>query len=171
MFDALKKKLLRAFQIELSQDVDNPSHILESYMFTFAYTEEPDGVKRLDGVVMDHPDGGQVTVRDVKKALQLFTRKIIESCKFMPALTGTFHENLDIQYTDTTSLAENLYLSSSLFHTEDAEPDYRSPGFEPYDEPMIWRPQHEDWVMDDVQFGVLDMGRHAYVLILQVDLF
>jgi hypothetical protein len=88
-FEALEKKVLRAIQINISEQADNPNHVVESYTFTFSYQSSPEGAKTLAAVTMQDPSGADTTVKNVKYALQMFIRKMIALCETLPELPGT----------------------------------------------------------------------------------
>jgi meiosis-specific protein HOP1 len=84
----LEKKVLRAIQINISENPDNPNHVVESYTFTFSYQSSLEGTETLAGVTMQDPNGANTTVKNVKYALQMFVRKIIALCETLPELPG-----------------------------------------------------------------------------------
>lgn len=87
-FEALEKQVLRAIQINISEQEDKPNHVVESYTFTFSYQTSPEGAKTLADVTMQDPSGTDTTVKNVKYALHMFIRKIIALCETLPELPG-----------------------------------------------------------------------------------
>lgn len=80
--------MLRAIQINISEQENKPNHVVESYTFTFSYQTSPEGAKILAGVTMQDPSGADTTVKNVKYALHMFIRKIVALCETLPELPG-----------------------------------------------------------------------------------
>ena len=144
-FDALGKKVLQALQIAISQRAETPSHVVESYTFTFSYQTTPEGGKTLENVSMQDPTGAKLTVKNVRYAISMFVRRLVHFCSTLPGLP------------------EKRYMHMTLYYTEDCDPNYDPPGFNACDD-TLWFGQTQNWKKATADgFGVLDAGYHAYV--------
>ncbi|KAE9993975.1 hypothetical protein EG327_002015 [Venturia inaequalis] len=145
-FEALEKQVLRAIQINISEQEDKPNHVVESYTFTFSYQTSPEGAKTLAGVTMKDPSGADTTVKNVKYALHMFIRKIIALCETLPELPA------------------RKYLYMQLYYTDDCERAYEPPGFAACRDTRLWFAEHDGWTRQTQDCGVLDAGYHAVSL-------
>ncbi|QDS74976.1 hypothetical protein FKW77_005197 [Venturia effusa] len=145
-FEALEKKVLRAIQLNISEQEDKPNHVVESYTFTFSYQTSPEGAKTLAGVTMQDPSGADTTVKNVKYALHMFIRKIIALCETLPELPS------------------RRYLHMQLYYTDDCERAYEPPGFAACKDTTLWFAEHDGWTRQTQDCGVLDVGYHAVSL-------
>jgi meiosis-specific protein HOP1 len=86
VFDALEKRFLLAVRISVSEFEARPNCAMESYTFTFAYLENADGSKELDGITMKGHYGGEVTVQNTQQGMQKFNRQLVLFCNSLPTL-------------------------------------------------------------------------------------
>jgi hypothetical protein len=86
VFDALERHFLLAVKVSISEVRNRPNCAMESYTFTFAYLENADGTKDLDGVTMIEPSGGEITVQSTQQGMQRFNRQLVLFCNSLPTL-------------------------------------------------------------------------------------
>ncbi|KAF2178333.1 hypothetical protein K469DRAFT_335916 [Zopfia rhizophila CBS 207.26] len=111
-FDALRRNVLRALQLNIFEDPDKPSNVIELYTFTFHYTDSPKEPRELTGIEMAGPRGYEVTIKNAKYAMQMFIRRLIALCGTLP------------------DLPQRRYLKMHLFYTDDCHKEYHPPGFD-----------------------------------------
>ncbi|KAM5455468.1 hypothetical protein McanCB49686_003726 [Microsporum canis] len=89
IFDALERNVLEAIQLTVFVDKQNPSHVLESYTFSFNYTEGVQALKRgLEAVSLEttvHSTEVK-TFRTAKQGLEMIIRRLITLSTFLPIL-------------------------------------------------------------------------------------
>ena len=91
IFDALHKSVLAAVQFSIIADAANPSNVIESYTFSFKYTDNVHVVgRRLEGIIVTSPDGKQVTVQHARAGLWSIVRQCLVVNNFLPSLPGEF---------------------------------------------------------------------------------
>ncbi|KAF2812571.1 uncharacterized protein BDZ99DRAFT_496961 [Mytilinidion resinicola] len=144
-FDALKHGHLRAIQLNIFEDADHPSNVVETYTFTFNYVRSPDRSVAVVGIEMTGPKAESVTIKNAKYAMQMFIRRLIALCGTLP------------------DLPSRRYLNMHLFYTEDCDPDYEPPGFKESDSDTVFFPD-TDWKRESVSCGTMDGGFHAVTL-------
>jgi meiosis-specific protein len=163
-FDALSKRVLHAIQINISENAENPTHVVESYTFTFRYQSSAEGAKTLAGVTMQDPTGADTTVKNIKYALQMFIRKIVKLCEMLPELPGTTNPWKMSRNVSTDSRPQaKRYLHMQLYYTDDCDRNYEPPGFAPCKDSRLWFAQHDGWRKQIDDCGVFDAGYHAQV--------
>ncbi|KAF2493327.1 hypothetical protein BU16DRAFT_583445 [Lophium mytilinum] len=144
-FDALKRGHLRAIQLNIFEDADNPSNVVETYTFTFNYVRSPDRSVAVVGIEMTGPNSESVTIKNAKYAMQMFIRRLMTLCSTLP------------------DLPSRRYLNMHLFYTDDCDPDYEPPGFKESDSNTVFFPDSE-WKRESVSCGTMDGGFHAVTL-------
>jgi hypothetical protein len=92
VFDALSKNILDALQLTIFVDKNEPTHVLESYTFTFNYTgTRGDASSRLASISL--AAGGREsevkTFRTAKQGLESIIRRLITLSAFLPVLPST----------------------------------------------------------------------------------
>ncbi|KAK6332730.1 DNA binding protein [Orbilia brochopaga] len=153
IFCALNKGYLRAFQLAIFLDLDNPQLIQEAYTFSIQYHHGEYGkAAQIEGIAM-------TTVIQNGKA-----------CPFVPELLDITHvrrsvkalirrlivitQNLDL-------LPEKRYLTIRLYHTSDTPKAWTPPMFTPSSgKPLCFDQQNSDGINDEV-FGTMDTGLHS----------
>lgn len=85
-FDALQKKVLRALQLTLTENPDHPEEVIESWTFTFNYTQVEDGEMSLSQISLKTEGGTPITVKNAKYALQTMQRMVVTLCSTLPDL-------------------------------------------------------------------------------------
>ncbi|XP_041848940.1 HORMA domain-containing protein 1-like [Melanotaenia boesemani] len=107
-FDALEKQYLQIIFIGVYTNPEDPNRIIESYQFSFRYTEKGPEMDILRNNDMEL----QVTPEETKRASVLLIRKLF-----------LLMQNLD-------SLPNNVYLTMKLYYYDEITPwDYQPPGF------------------------------------------
>jgi meiosis-specific protein HOP1 len=86
VFDALEKRWLLAVRISVCELENRPDCAMESYTFTFAYLQNEDGSKDLDGVTMKDSSGAEVTIQSTQRGMQKFNRQLVLFCNSLPTL-------------------------------------------------------------------------------------
>ena len=87
-FDALKRNVLRAIQLNIFEQADKPNEVMETYTFTFNYVKSAERPIMLAGLELKGPRGESITVMNARHALQMFTRRVIALCNTLPDLPG-----------------------------------------------------------------------------------
>ncbi|KAL4808262.1 HORMA domain-containing protein [Aspergillus unguis] len=146
IFDALSKSVLEAVQLTIIADKEVPENVLESYTFTFRYTEGIKDVnKRLESLSVQ-PVG---YVADMKSAhtarvgLESIVRRLITLSSFLP------------------SLPNKRTLGVHLFYTDDCPLDYEPPGFSSGKDDLINYPRTESWIRESQACGKMESGWHT----------
>lgn len=99
MFDALLRYVLKAVQITVIEDRDEPQKVLESYTITFDYSgKQGEANRRVRGVAVDFVDcqGDTRSVVKVTEDLELLVRNLKAMSASFPKLPGmilTFNSN------------------------------------------------------------------------------
>ncbi|KAF2200317.1 hypothetical protein GQ43DRAFT_79188 [Delitschia confertaspora ATCC 74209] len=145
VFDALRRNVLRAMQLNIFEDPKYPSNIVELYTFSFQYTNTSDKRRELSGVELTGPQGERVTIKEAKHGLQLFIRRMITLCGTLP------------------DLPRKRYINMHLFYTDDYEGDYQPPGFEPSTDSTVFFPNNE-WKKTTTECGDMNAGFHTVSL-------
>ncbi|EFQ97393.1 hypothetical protein MGYG_00433 [Nannizzia gypsea CBS 118893] len=146
VFDALERNVLEAVQLTVFVDKENPSHVLESYTFSFNYTEA--GVnelkKGLEAVSLEtkvHTTEVK-TFRTAKQGLEMIIRRLITLSTFLPILPN------------------KRFLEVHLFYTENCPLQYEPHGFKPTKHGQILYPKDETWKKETQSCGIMDAGCH-----------
>ncbi|KAJ9635129.1 hypothetical protein H2199_008615 [Coniosporium tulheliwenetii] len=145
-FDALKRNVLRAIQLNIFEQADKPNDVVETYTFTFNYIKSADKSTTLASLEMQGPRGQSVTVFSASHALQMFIRRVIALCGTLP------------------DLPERRYLTMHLFYTDDCDPEYEPPGFEASQNTQIRFPENGAWQKTTQSCGTMDAGFHTVSL-------
>ncbi|OAL62938.1 hypothetical protein A7C99_5323 [Trichophyton rubrum] len=139
IFDALEKNVLEAVQLTVFVDKENPSHVLETYTFSFNYTDG--GVnelkKGLEAVSLETNvlTTEIKTFRTAKQGLEMIIRRLITLSTFLPILPS-----------------ENIPALSSL--------QYEPRGFKPTTHDQILYPRDDNWRKETQLCGIMDSGCH-----------
>ncbi|KAI5298365.1 DNA binding protein, partial [Ascosphaera atra] len=96
VFQALHRNILEAVQITVLADKNKPSHVLETYTFTFSYSGTPSLDKRLASISLD-ANGSQTeikTLRSARSGIEMIVRRLITLSSFLPRLPSKCHRVL-----------------------------------------------------------------------------
>ncbi|EEQ30460.1 conserved hypothetical protein [Microsporum canis CBS 113480] len=145
IFDALERNVLEAIQLTVFVDKQNPSHVLESYTFSFNYTEGVQALKRgLEAVSLEttvHSTEVK-TFRTAKQGLEMIIRRLITLSTFLPILPN------------------KRFLEIHLFYTDNCPRQYEPQGFKPTAHSDILYPRDDVWKKETQSCGVMDSGCH-----------
>ncbi|EGD93486.1 hypothetical protein TESG_01030 [Trichophyton tonsurans CBS 112818] len=146
IFDALEKNVLEAVQLTVFVDKENPSHVLETYTFSFNYTEG--GVnelkKGLEAVSLETnvPTIEVKTFRTAKQGLEMIIRRLITLSTFLPILPN------------------KRFLEIHLFYTQNCPQQYEPRGFKPTTHDQILYPRDDNWKKETQSCGIMNAGCH-----------
>ncbi|EZF35487.1 hypothetical protein H101_00974 [Trichophyton interdigitale H6] len=146
IFDALEKNVLEAVQLTVFVDKENPSHVLETYTFSFNYTEG--GVnelkKGLEAVSLETnvPTTEVKTFRTAKQGLEMIIRRLITLSTFLPILPN------------------KRFLEIHLFYTQNCPQQYEPRGFKPTTHDQILYPRDDNWKKETQSCGIMNAGCH-----------
>ncbi|KAI5309368.1 DNA binding protein, partial [Ascosphaera atra] len=148
VFQALHRNILEAVQITVLADKNKPSHVLETYTFTFSYSGTPSLDKRLASISLD-ANGSQTeikTLRSARSGIEMIVRRLITLSSFLPRLPS------------------ERFMEIHLFYNDSCPTDYSPPGFhsasDDADRPLMY-PETEHWTTETQTCGALDTGPHA----------
>ncbi|OCK84967.1 hypothetical protein K432DRAFT_439681 [Lepidopterella palustris CBS 459.81] len=144
-FEALRRGVLRAIQLNIFEDASNPSNVIEMYTFTLKYIQSADNKAIFSGIEMTGPRAESITVKNAKHAMQMFIRRMIALCGTLP------------------DLPQRRYLNIHLFYNDDCDPEYEPPGFDKSTDNTVFFPETE-WKKATSDCGEMDAGFHAVVL-------
>ncbi|KAL4912543.1 HORMA domain-containing protein [Aspergillus aurantiobrunneus] len=146
IFHALSKSVLEALQLTIIADKEAPENVLESYTFSFKYTEGlGDLNKRLESLSIQ-PCGYIADMKSAHSArvgLETIVRRLITLSAFLPTLPN------------------KRTLGVHLFYTEDCPPDYEPPGFSGARDGTINYPLTEHWQRETQVCGKMESGWHT----------
>jgi hypothetical protein len=120
--------------------------MLERYTFTFEKSPASDGSQAISGIVVSDRKGTQVKMRDVRRSLSDFVRKLINLCYNMPALP------------------ERAKLSLEITYTENCPSEYHAPYFPHSGTTTARFPDDERCEKQTVGVGKLNAGFHSVAL-------
>ncbi|KAK5015328.1 hypothetical protein LTR39_002675, partial [Cryomyces antarcticus] len=141
-FEALKRNVLRAMQLNLSENAADPSNVVESYTFTFNYARSTDDALSLEGLEMKGPHGEHVPIINAKHGLQMLVRRVMAICCTLP------------------DLPRRRFLTMNLFYTDDCDPHYEPPGFCENTNHILLFPNSDGWEKKTTDCGVMKTGFH-----------
>ena len=130
----------------IREQSEDPDNMLERYTFTFERTEIPSGSRAISGIVMSDSKGTQVRMRDARRSLSDFVRKLINLCYNMPALP------------------DKAKLSMEITYTENCPPEYHAPHFPHSGTETARFPDDERCEKHIVGVGRLNAGFHSVAL-------
>ncbi|KAL4972544.1 HORMA domain-containing protein [Aspergillus desertorum] len=146
IFDALSKSVLEAIQLTVIADKDAPENVLESYTFSFRYSERlGDLSKRLESLSIQ-PCGYVANMKSAHTArvgLESIVRRLITLSSFLPTLPN------------------KRALGVHLFYTEDCPADYEPPGFSGARDDIIKYPLTNHWMKESQACGRMESGWHT----------
>ncbi|KAL4779308.1 HORMA domain-containing protein [Aspergillus varians] len=146
IFDALSKSVLEAVQLTIIADKEAPENVLESYTFSFRYTNGlGDLDRRLESLSIE-PCGYVADMKSAQTArvgLETIVRRLITLSAFLPTLPN------------------KRTLGVHLFYTDDCPPDYEPPGFSGAKDDVINYPLTENWKRESQVCGKMETGWHA----------
>ncbi|EAA62676.1 hypothetical protein AN5516.2 [Aspergillus nidulans FGSC A4] len=153
IFDALSKSVLEAIQLTIIADKEAPENVLESYTFSFRYSEKlGDLSKRLESLSIQ-PCGYVANMKSAYTAragLESIVRRLITLSSFLPTLPN------------------KRALGVHLFYTDDCPPDYEPPGFSGAKDDIIKYPLTEHWIKESQACGRMESGWHTRSVGLKV---
>jgi len=85
----LKRKVIRAIQLTISEDPNHPEEVIESWTFSIDYTHPGNGVL-LNELSVQSKGSAPITVKRAKHAMQTFQRLLVTLCSGLPSLPGKF---------------------------------------------------------------------------------
>ena len=89
ILEGILRKDLLGVQFNILADQANPSHVLESYAFSFQYLEcIPGGHRQVAGLALSGSCGKSVTTTNVRSGLDKIIRRLIEIDITLPSLPG-----------------------------------------------------------------------------------
>jgi meiosis-specific protein len=138
VFDALKKKYLAALQLVIYTDPDKPEEILESYTFSFSYTQatSKDAASRSVTMNLAIDDSVATTFESSKNAAKQMMRRLIYITEDLDQLPGRSPSHSKSPHSfifHADLLVESRIVSMRLFYTDDCPSDYEPQGFANYD--------------------------------------
>ncbi|KAL4965023.1 putative meiosis specific protein Hop1 [Aspergillus stella-maris] len=146
IFDALSKSVLEAVQLTIIADKEAPDNVLESYTFSFRYSEGLGNLhKRLESLSIQ-PCGYVADMKSAQTArvgLETIVRRLITLSSFLPTLPN------------------KRTLGVHLFYTEDCPPEYEPPGFNGARDGTISYPLTENWIRESQTCGQMESGWHT----------
>ncbi|KAL6233160.1 hypothetical protein BDW75DRAFT_252170 [Aspergillus navahoensis] len=146
IFDALSKSVLEAIQLTIIADKEAPENVLESYTFSFRYSERlGDLSKRLESLSIQ-PCGYVANMKSAHTArvgLESIVRRLITLSSFLPTLPN------------------KRALGVHLFYTEDCPADYEPPGFSGAKDDIIKYPLTDHWMKESQVCGRMESGWHT----------
>ncbi|KAL4932120.1 putative meiosis specific protein Hop1 [Aspergillus undulatus] len=146
IFDALSKSVLEAVQLTIIADKEAPDNVLESYTFSFRYSEGLGNLhKRLESLSIQ-PCGyiaDMKTAHTARVGLESIVRRLITLSSFLPTLPN------------------KRTLGVHLFYTEDCPPEYEPPGFNGARDGTINYPLTENWMRESQTCGQMESGWHT----------
>ncbi|KAL4908342.1 hypothetical protein BDW74DRAFT_99954 [Aspergillus multicolor] len=146
IFDALSKSVLEAIQLTVIADKDAPENVLESYTFSFRYSEGVGDLnKRLEALSIQ-PCGyvaNTKTAHTARVGLESIVRRLITLSSFLPTLPS------------------KRALNINLFYTDDCPPDYEPPGFTGGKDDIIKYPLTDQWMRESQMCGKMESGWHT----------
>lgn len=87
--EGILRKDLLGVQFSILADQANPSHVLESYAFSFQYLEcVPGGHRQIAGLALSGSCGKSVVITNVRSGLNKIIRRLIEIDVALPNLPG-----------------------------------------------------------------------------------
>lgn len=87
-FEALQRKWLRALQLNVHTDSQEPRRIVEAYTFSFAYADHADDGS-LVSISFSSRQGRKTELKDIRYALHGFLRQLVGICRTLPQLPGS----------------------------------------------------------------------------------
>jgi hypothetical protein len=142
----LRRGYLESLLVIIREHSESPDKMLERYTFTFEKSEISDGSQVISGIVMSDRKGTQVKMRDARRSLNDFVRKLINLCYNMPALPDRAKLSLEISYT------------------ENCPPEYHAPHFPHPGTSTARFPDDEHCGKQTVGVGKLNAGFHSVAL-------
>ncbi|OJJ59606.1 hypothetical protein ASPSYDRAFT_57174 [Aspergillus sydowii CBS 593.65] len=146
IFDALSKSVLEAVQLTIIADKEAPDNVLESYTFSFRYTDGLGDINRRLKTLSIEPCGYVADMKSAQTArvgLETIVRRLITLSAFLPTLPN------------------KRTLGVHLFYTEDCPPDYEPPGFNGARDGTINYPLTENWRRESQACGKMESGSHT----------
>ncbi|KAL4985488.1 HORMA domain-containing protein [Aspergillus falconensis] len=146
IFDALSKSVLEAIQLTIIADKEAPENVLESYTFSFRYSERLGDLSRRLESLSIQPCGYVANMRSAHTArvgLESIVRRLITLSSFLPTLPN------------------KRALGVHLFYTEDCPPDYEPPGFSGAKDDIIKYPLTDHWMKESQACGRMESGWHT----------
>ena len=85
----MRRNFLSGIQISIILDDDKPMNVIESYVFKFSYkSASPHSQPQLDGIVLESPQNKNITIKNARAGLQLFSRCVNSLVQHLPFLPG-----------------------------------------------------------------------------------
>ncbi|KAL3475470.1 HORMA domain-containing protein [Aspergillus californicus] len=146
IFDALSRSVLEAVQLTILVDKEAPDNVLESYTFSFKYSNGLGDLRgRLESLSIE-PFGYVADMKSAhtaRVALEAVIRRLITLSAFLPTLPN------------------KRTLGVHLFYTEDCPTDYEPPGFTGARDGIINYPLTENWMRESQACGRMESGWHT----------
>ncbi|KAK6533210.1 DNA binding protein [Arthrobotrys megalospora] len=153
IFSALSKGYLKAFQLAVFLDINNPEVIQEAYTFSINYHARESGklvdIKDIlmstviqNGASCDH-SAELLDIAQINRSVRALIRRLI-----------VITQNLDL-------LPENRYLTIRLYHTPDAPGDWTPPMFTQSTGKPLWFNGETSNNLSDEIFGSMETGLHS----------
>ncbi|RDW65864.1 putative meiosis specific protein Hop1 [Aspergillus mulundensis] len=146
IFDALSMSVLEAIQLTVIADKEAPENVLESYTFSFRYSEGVGDLNKRLETLSIQPCGyvaNMKTAHTARVGLESIVRRLITLSSFLPTLPN------------------KRALGINLFYTEDCPPDYEPPGFSGGKDDIINYPLTDQWMRESQACGKMESGWHT----------
>jgi len=148
VFEAMERKVLKAFQLRVFEDKENADNVLETWTFMTTYPDELGGAPQMGNIEVERRGGQAVTVTNARENLTETVKSIYEltdHMKSLPSESISFLPQRKAPLTLSSPKAER-YLGLFLWYNDDCDPDYLPAGF-------------EDCVLGDINFPTADACR------------
>lgn len=81
--------MLRALQLRIFVDPDQPENVVETHTFTLNYSDDPPESRRLINLEIKGPEGELLSITNAQQAMQTLIRHMVVYCQTLPYLPGS----------------------------------------------------------------------------------
>ncbi|KAF2704607.1 hypothetical protein K504DRAFT_494855 [Pleomassaria siparia CBS 279.74] len=100
-FYALQRGFLKALQLSIAENSNEPGNVLETYTFTFHYTKT--SANSQSNVEMTAPSGSKVTIKNARWSLVEMIRRVNNTCQELPYLPDNRYLTVTLHYNEKYS--------------------------------------------------------------------
>jgi len=93
VFEAMERKVLKAFQLRVFEDKENPDNVLETWTFMTTYPDELGGAAQVGNIEVQRRGGHAVTLANARENLTETVKSIAEltnQMKYLPSKSINF---------------------------------------------------------------------------------
>lgn len=156
------ERRLDGFRLCIYADKSKPQNILESYTFSFTYTNNTNDARRkLVGMGLPNLGNYAVTVEGARASFEQFVRRLHDFEQFLPRLPSQSQANTCFRSSTNSDEQGERYLMCHLL-CSGAVPIVAHPGFSAPEKCGFFFPQDEDWHRDGQNYGIAHLGSYGY---------